>query len=81
MGLYEMTLPKERIGWMAGFFFLFCLSSPFGSMADGPEFQNQLKQLNLPYDFKDRARLEKDLPVETEWYRTFLKKFGVKKES
>ena len=52
----------------------------FKKVADGPEFQNQLKQLNLPYDFKDAARLAKDLPVETEWYRTFLKKFGVKKE-
>jgi len=52
----------------------------FKKVADGPEFQNQLKQLNLPYEFKDRARLEKDLPKETEWYRTFLKKFGVKKE-
>ncbi len=50
----------------------------FKKVADGPEFQNQLKQLNLPYEFKDRARLEKDLPMETEWYRTFLKKFGVK---
>jgi tripartite-type tricarboxylate transporter receptor subunit TctC len=53
----------------------------FKKVADGPEFQNQLKQLNLPYDFKDGARLAKDLPVETEWYRTFLNKFGVKKES
>ena len=52
----------------------------FKKVADGAEFQNLLKQLNLPYDFKDRARLEKDLPVDTEWYRTFLKKFGVKKE-
>ncbi len=52
----------------------------FKKVADSPEFQNQLKQLNLPYDFKDGARLAKDFPLETEWYRTFLKKFGVKKE-
>ena len=52
----------------------------FKKVGDGAEFQNLLKQLNLPYDFKDRAQLEKELPVETEWYRTFLKKFGVKKE-
>jgi tripartite-type tricarboxylate transporter receptor subunit TctC len=53
----------------------------FKKVADGAEFQDLLKQLNLPYDFKDRARLEKDLAAETEWYRTFLKKFGVKKET
>lgn len=53
----------------------------FKKVSEGPDFQNILKQINLPYDFKDRAHLEKDLPVETEWYRTFLKKFGAKKES
>ncbi len=52
----------------------------FKKVGDSPEFQTLLTQLNLPYEFKDRKRLEKDLPADTEWYRTFLKKFGVKKE-
>ena len=56
------------------------LSAVFKQVAEGPDFQNLLKQLNLPYDFKDGAQLAKDLPKETEWNRAFFKKIGAMKE-
>jgi tripartite-type tricarboxylate transporter receptor subunit TctC len=52
----------------------------FKKVSESAEFQNVLKQINAPYDFKDRAQLEKDLAADTEWYRTFLKKFGAEKK-
>jgi hypothetical protein len=40
-----------------------------------------LKDLDLAYDFRDRAQLENDLPREYETYKAFLQGMGVKRES
>lgn len=48
---------------------------------EGPNFQKVLKDLDLPYDYKGGAQLEKDLPKEYEAYKNILNAMGVKKES
>ena len=50
-------------------------------VTEGPRFQKTLKDLDLVYDFKDRAQLENDLPREYETYKVFLQEMGVKRES
>jgi len=42
------------------------------------EFQNLLKHLDLPYDFKDGKSMEKDVAAESAWYKEFLPKMGAK---
>ena len=44
-----------------------------------PKFQKLLKDLDLPYEFKDRKQLEAELPKEHEAYKTLLNAMGVKK--
>jgi tripartite-type tricarboxylate transporter receptor subunit TctC len=44
-----------------------------------PQFQKTLKNLDLPYAFKDRTELEKNLPKEYELFRSILNEMGVKK--
>ena len=56
------------------------LGEIFKKVVEGPTFQKVLENYDLPYDYKDRAQMEKDVPVEYEWYKDFLKKIGVKKE-
>ena len=56
------------------------LGETFKRVADGPEFQKILTTFDLPYDYKDRAQLEKEIPVEYELIRDYLKKIGAKKE-
>ncbi len=46
----------------------------------GPEFQKVLTNFDLPYDYKGRAQLEKDIPVEYETIKGYLNKMGIKKE-
>lgn len=54
------------------------VTDTFKEVAEGPEFQKLLSQIYLPYDFKDRAQLEKDIPAEYAWYKSFLQKVKVK---
>ena len=56
------------------------LGETFKKVVEGPAFQKVLANYDLPYDYKDRAQMEKEVPVEYEWYKTFLKKMGAKKE-
>jgi tripartite-type tricarboxylate transporter receptor subunit TctC len=56
------------------------LAEVFKKVADGPAFQNMLVNFDLPYDYKDRGQLEKDMPVEYELIKSYLNKIGVKKE-
>jgi len=48
-------------------------------VTEGPEFQKLLVNLNIPYDYKDRTQLEKDVIREYEFYKDFLEKMGAKK--
>ena len=56
------------------------LGEIFKKAADGSDFQKVLASFDIPYDYKDQAQMEKEVPVEYEWYKTFLKKMGVKAE-
>jgi len=47
-------------------------------IVEGAEFQNLLKHLDLPYDFKDGKSMEKDVAAESAWYKEFLPKMGAK---
>jgi tripartite-type tricarboxylate transporter receptor subunit TctC len=55
------------------------LNEAFKKAVEGPDFQKLLENLTIPHDYKDRHQLEKDLPIQYEWYGNFLKKMGVKK--
>ena len=56
------------------------LAEAFKKVSEGPEFQKVLNQFDLPYDYKDRAQLEMEVPLEYDLIRDFLKKMGIKKE-
>ena len=56
------------------------LSEAIRKVTEGPDFQKFLGHLEIPYDYKDRSQLEKDVLVEYEFFKTFLEKMGVKKE-
>jgi len=47
-------------------------------VTEAEEFQKLLKNLELPYDFKDGKALEKIVPAELKWYGEFLPKMGAK---
>jgi len=55
------------------------LGEVFKKVADGPVFQKVLANFDLPYDYRNREQMEKEVPVEYESYKTFLEKMGVKK--
>jgi tripartite-type tricarboxylate transporter receptor subunit TctC len=56
------------------------LSGAIKKVVEGPDFQKLLSHLEIPYAYKDRAQMEKDVLVENEFYKTFLQKMGAKKE-
>jgi tripartite-type tricarboxylate transporter receptor subunit TctC len=56
------------------------LGETFKKVGDGPGFQKVLASFDLPYDYKDREQMEKEIPVEYEFYKTFLEKMGAKKK-
>ncbi len=55
------------------------LHDVFKKVADGPEFQKVLVQVNMPYDYKDGREMEKEAKVKYEWYKAFYKKMGLLK--
>ncbi len=57
------------------------LSEAFKKASETPKFQKILKDLDLPYGFKDRSQLEKELPQEYEFLKNFFQEIGIKKES
>jgi len=54
------------------------LIETFKKVTDGPDFQKLLANNSLPYDFKGRADLEKEMPAEFEWWKNYFKKIGAK---
>ena len=57
------------------------LTEAFKRASETPNFQKILKDLDLPYGFKSRSRLEKELPEEYEFLKNFFNDLGVKKGS
>jgi len=53
------------------------LHDVFKKVADGPEFQKVLEQVNMPYDYKSGAELDQEARVKYEWFRSYYKKIGV----
>jgi tripartite-type tricarboxylate transporter receptor subunit TctC len=52
----------------------------FKKASELPEFQKLMETQNLPYDYRSRAQLEKDVSEQFEWYRVNLEKWGVGKK-
>jgi tripartite-type tricarboxylate transporter receptor subunit TctC len=52
----------------------------FKKAGETAEFQKLMESQNLPYGYKSRAQLEKDVPDQFEWYRINLQKWGVGKK-
>ena len=52
----------------------------FKKASEQTEFKTVMKNQNLPYEYKGRAQLEKELPAQFEWYRANLQKWGVGKK-
>ena len=55
------------------------LSEAFKKASETPKFQKLLKDLDLPYSFKGRSQLEKELPEEHEFLKNFFNEIGVKR--
>jgi tripartite-type tricarboxylate transporter receptor subunit TctC len=53
------------------------LHDVFKKVADGPEFQKVLEQINMPYDYKSGTELDQEARVKYEWFKAFYKKIGV----
>jgi tripartite-type tricarboxylate transporter receptor subunit TctC len=56
------------------------LSDAIRKVVEGPAFQKTLVNLEIPYDYKDRAQLEKETVEHFYLYKSFLEKMGVKPE-
>jgi tripartite-type tricarboxylate transporter receptor subunit TctC len=56
------------------------VSEAFKKASETAEFQKLMESQNLPYDYRSKAQLEKDVPDQFEWYRTNLAKWGVGKK-
>ncbi len=56
------------------------ISSTFKKVTESKEFQTLLTNLNIPYDYKDGKELEKEMPAQSAFYKTFLEKMGAKKK-
>jgi tripartite-type tricarboxylate transporter receptor subunit TctC len=52
----------------------------FKKASEQPEFQKLMEAQNLPYEYKSREQLEKDIPAQFEWYKNTLQKWGVGKK-
>jgi tripartite-type tricarboxylate transporter receptor subunit TctC len=55
------------------------LKVAFKQVMEGPEFQKLLAQIDLPYDFKEGADIERDAPATFKWFTDFYKKIGLLK--
>jgi tripartite-type tricarboxylate transporter receptor subunit TctC len=52
----------------------------FKKASEQPEFQKIMEGNNLPYEYKSREQLEKDIPAQFDWYKNVLQKWGVGKK-
>ena len=48
-------------------------------VSEGADFKKLLKQIQLPYNFKTPAQLNKDIPAEVALYKEYHKQMGTKK--
>ncbi len=56
------------------------LADAVKKVGESADFQKTLTRLEIPYDYKDRAQLEKETTRDYQLYKTFLEKLGVKPE-
>ena len=56
------------------------LSEAVRKVVEGPEFQKALANLEIPYDYKDRLQLEKEIAEHSRFYKGLLETLGVKPE-
>ncbi len=56
------------------------LGETFKKVVEAPAFQKVLTNFDLPFDYKDKKQMEKDVPVENEMIKNSLTKIGAKKE-
>ncbi len=56
------------------------LDLTFNKVTGERPFQEVLGNFDVPYDYLDHAQLGKKIAVDYEWYKTYLKKLGAKKE-
>src|SRR4030042_5317656 len=56
------------------------LESAFRQAVYSPEFQKTLKNLSIPFAFKDRRQLEAEFPKTYQFYADLLKEFGMEKK-
>ena len=56
------------------------LDEIFKKITEGDDFQKVLYNFNMPYEYLEGEKLEKDIPAEYKTYGAILKKLGVKKE-
>ena len=52
----------------------------FKKASEQPDFQKIMEAQYLPYEYKSRAQLEKEVPAQFEWYKTMLQKWGIGKK-
>jgi len=52
----------------------------FKKASEQPDFLKIMEANNLPYEYKSRAQLEKDVPAQFEWYMNILQKWGIGKK-
>ena len=52
----------------------------FKKASEQPEFQKIMEAQYLPYEYKGRAQLEKEVPAQFEWYKTMLQQWGIGKK-
>jgi tripartite-type tricarboxylate transporter receptor subunit TctC len=48
----------------------------FKKASEQPDFLKIMEANNLPYEYKNRAQLEKDVPAQFEWYKDILQNGG-----
>jgi len=56
------------------------LADAIRKVIESPAFRKTLANLDIPYDYKDRAQLEKETVEHFYLYKAFLEKMGVKPE-
>ena len=55
------------------------LHDVFKKVAESQEFQKTLEQINMPYDYRDGDKLEREAKTKYEWFKNFYKKMGLLK--
>jgi len=56
------------------------LGETFKKVIEGPDFRRMLANADLPFNLKDQAQLEKEIPAQYEWFKGFYKEVGARKE-